>query len=108
MAKVSFVMAYCEKVPNNCQYFLEQSASQSQTTTQGGANLIKGCEIKLVFSSSGSFRYLYSVFRTHGFVGDVGKPDLLASSLPVSWLCLIFGQNRKLFISVGDQTLKQV
>lgn len=79
MAKMSLVMAYCEKVPNNCQYFLEQSASRSQTTTQGEANLIKGCEIKLVFSSPSTCRYLYSVFGTRGCVGDVRKPHVLAS-----------------------------
>lgn len=47
--------------------------------------------------------------RIRGCVCDVRSTDLLPSSLPVSWLCLIFGQDRKekkLFISVGDQTLK--
>lgn len=49
--------------------------------------------------------------RIRGCVCDVRRPNLLPSSLPVSWLCLIFGQDRKkkkLFISVGDQTLKAV
>lgn len=49
--------------------------------------------------------------RIHGCVCDVRRPDLLPSSLPVLWLRLVFGQHRKekkLFISVGDQTLQAV